>query len=58
VFIPGHETRQKILDRASADEIDRQAEQGGMVTLEASAKYAAITGMTTMEEIVAAVPTL
>jgi len=56
LFRPDDAIKQLILDRRPAAEIDRVAEAGHMLTLEQSGKLAALKGLTTMEEIVDALP--
>ncbi len=58
VFIPGDKAKQMILDRRPAREFDTVTEESEMVTLQEAGTYAAVTGRTTMEELVAAVPTI
>jgi type II secretory ATPase GspE/PulE/Tfp pilus assembly ATPase PilB-like protein len=58
VFIPGDKAKKMILDRRPAREFDTVTEESEMVTLQEAGTYAAVTGRTTMEELVAAVPTI
>jgi type II secretory ATPase GspE/PulE/Tfp pilus assembly ATPase PilB-like protein len=53
---PGDAIKQMILDRRPADEIDKFVSTSGMLTLEQSGKIAAVTGQTTMEELVDTLP--
>jgi len=56
LFRPDDAIKQLILDRRPAAEIDRVAESGHMLTLVQSGKLAALRGLTTMEEVVDALP--
>ena len=56
LFVPDEKVKQMILDRSSAVELDRALAAGKMLTLEQAGKLAALSGVTTMEEIVDALP--
>jgi type II secretory ATPase GspE/PulE/Tfp pilus assembly ATPase PilB-like protein len=56
LFIPDDEVRQLILQEASADRLDRTAAKSRLLSLEQAGKLAAVRQLTTMEEIVDALP--
>lgn len=58
LFLPDEKIKQLILDRRSAVDIDRAVEEANLLTLEQAGKLAAITGQTTMEELVDTLPML
>ena len=58
LFMPDDNIKQLILDRRPAIEIERATVKANMVSLEQSGKIAAITGQTTMEQLVDVLPML
>jgi type II secretory ATPase GspE/PulE/Tfp pilus assembly ATPase PilB-like protein len=58
LLIPDEEIRQLILQEASADRLEHTAAKSKMLTLEQAGKLAAVSQLTTMEEIVDAMPTV
>jgi type II secretory ATPase GspE/PulE/Tfp pilus assembly ATPase PilB-like protein len=58
LMIPDEEIRELILQEASADRLEQTAAQSRMLTLEQAGKLAAVSQLTTMEEIVDAMPTV
>lgn len=57
LFAPNDEIQQLILRRASAVELEDASARAETLSLEHVGKLAALTGQTTMEELVAALPT-
>ncbi len=57
-FTPDGALKQLILDRRPAAEIDEAIRKAEVLTMEQSGKIAALTGQTTMEELVNTLPTL
>jgi len=58
LFVSNERIREMILSRAGAGEIDQAAEETGMLTLELAGKLSAVAGLTTMEQIIDALPSL
>ena len=58
LFMPGAKTKQLILHRRPASEIEEVFADDDILTLEQAGKLAALKGQTTMEEIVAILPML
>ena len=58
LFMPDDNIKQLILDRRPAIEIERATVKANMVSLDQSGKIAAITGQTTMEQLVDVLPML
>ncbi len=56
MFIPDENARQMILDGTSTAKMDEYCKQEGMLSLQQSAKLAAISGHTTLEEVVRTMP--
>jgi len=56
VFIPDDHTKQLILNRKSAVELERAATKARMIAMEHAGKLALFTGQTTMEELVGTLP--
>jgi type II secretory ATPase GspE/PulE/Tfp pilus assembly ATPase PilB-like protein len=56
MLLPGDQVRKQILDRRPADEIGSACASGGMLTLEQAGKIAAVTGLTSLEEVVDTLP--
>ena len=57
-FIPSEQAKQIIIEGRSTTDIEKQKDAKGDLSLEQAAKLAALTGQTTMEEIVRVLPTL
>ncbi len=57
-FIPSEQAKQTIIEGRSTTEIEKLTDAKGHLSLEQTAKLAALTGQTTMEEIVRVLPTL
>ena len=57
-FMPDDRVKQLILDRRPAIEIDEAIRKAEILTMEQSGKIAALSGQTTMEELVNTLPTL
>ena len=58
LYIPDDAIRDLILRRADAGEIDLAAAAAGYLSIEQAGKLAAITGLTTMEQIIDALPSV
>jgi type II secretory ATPase GspE/PulE/Tfp pilus assembly ATPase PilB-like protein len=56
MLLPGDQVRKQILDRRPADEIGNACASGGMLTMEQAGKIAAVTGLTSLEEVVDTLP--
>jgi type II secretory ATPase GspE/PulE/Tfp pilus assembly ATPase PilB-like protein len=56
IFIPDEATKQLIVDRRGAAELDQAAAGASMIALEQAGKLAALTGQTTMEELMESLP--
>ena len=57
-FILSEQAKQTIIEGRSTTEIEKLTDAKGHLSLEQTAKLAALTGQTTMEEIVRVLPTL
>lgn len=58
LYVPDDAIRDLILRRADAGEIDLAAAAAGYLSIEQAGKIAAITGLTTMEQIIDALPSV
>lgn len=58
IFVPDDEARQNLINNKSVVSIQDTYNKHGMLTLEQAGKLAALTGQTTMEELVRVLPSL
>ncbi len=56
LFVPDEHTKQLILDRRPAEELDQAAARSQMISITAAGRLAALRGETTMEELIDALP--